>query len=212
VEEKNLQEIFSTNLLLLRKSKNMTQGDLADILGVGISTVSDWEKAKKYPRAGIIEKISEYFDISKSRLFEEAKSLSDLYEDKAELLSLPVVGRVSCGNGTMAYENIDGYEETPRSWTNGGEYFYLRASGDSMINARIFDGDLLLIRKQENVEDGEIAAVLIDDEVYLKKIYKNDGLLILQSENPTYPQITKSASDHQDIRIIGKLKRIIIKL
>jgi repressor LexA len=212
VEEKNLKEIFSVNILLLRKSKNMTQGDLADVLGVGISTVSDWEKGKKYPRSGATEKISEYFNVSKSRLFEEAKSVSDLYEDANEISALPIVGGISCGNGTIAYENIDGYEDTPKSWVRGGEFFYLRASGDSMINARIFDGDLLLIRKQEYVEDGEIAAVLIDDEVFLKRVYKNDDTLILQSENPTYPQITKTASDHQNIRVIGKLKRIIIKL
>ena len=212
MEEKNLKEIFSANILLLRKSKNMTQADLADILGVGVSTVSDWEKAKKYPRSGATEKISEYFNVSKSRLFEKAKSLSDLFDDANEVSALPIVGRVSCGLGSLAYENIDGYEDTPNSWVRGGEFFYLRAAGDSMINARIFDGDLLLIRKQETVDDGEIAAVLIDDEVYLKRVFLNEDALILQSENPTYPQIIKTASDHQNIRIIGKLKRIIIKL
>ena len=63
---------------------------------------------------------------------------------------------------------------------NGGEYFFLRAKGDSMINARIMDGDLLLIRRQDDVENGEIAAVLIDGEAVLKRVYKTNGTIILQ--------------------------------
>src|SRR5690606_39970820 len=93
----------------------------------------------------------------------------------------------------------------------GGEYFYRRAEGDSMVGARIHDGDLLLIRKQPDVADGEIAAVLIDDEAMLKRVYRQNGLLVLQSENPNYPPIVVDPKNNpRNIRIIGKLKKVVI--
>ena len=81
-----------------------------------------------------------------------------------------------------------------------------------MVNARIHDGDLVLIRKQDDVDDGNIAAVLIDDNVYLKRVYKSSGKLVLQSENPAYPPMVYEANNEYDCRIIGKLKRIVIKV
>jgi repressor LexA len=79
-----------------------------------------------------------------------------------------------------------------------------------MKNARIHEGDLLLIRRQDDVEDGEIAAVLINDLAILKKVYKNNGTLILQSENPDYPPIIYDNKEDCNIRIIGKLKKTVI--
>nr|WP_259549216.1 S24 family peptidase [Heyndrickxia oleronia] len=113
-----------------------------------------------------------------------------------------------CGPGVLAFEEIEGYEETPLDWLNGGEYFYLRAKGDSMVNARILDGDLLLIRRQNDVENGEIAAVAIGDEAVLKRVYKTNNNIILQSENPNYPPIV--LDDKKNIRIIGKLKKVVL--
>jgi repressor LexA len=126
------------------------------------------------------------------------------------MVQIPIVGNISCGNGIMAYRDITGYEPTPADWVRGGEYFYHRAKGDSMINARIMDGDLVLIRKQDDVENGEIAAVLADDEIYLKRVFKNNGTLVLQSENPNYPPVICSNRTNGYIKIIGKLKKIII--
>lgn len=135
------------------------------------------------------------------------KEESPLYEIP-NFASLPIVGSISCGNGTLAYQDIEGYEETPKSWLNGGKYFYLRAKGDSMINARISEGDLLLIREQEEVENGEIAAVQIDGDAVLKRVYKKGNTLILQSENPKYEPIIVDGS--KNIQIIGKLKKVVL--
>ncbi|MCY9700953.1 helix-turn-helix domain-containing protein [Paenibacillus larvae] len=211
MDDKKIKEIFAANIKRLRKSRGMTQGDLAKILGVGISTVSDWEKAKKYPRAGVIEKLSQYFDMPKSSFFEVQGNAIEVYIEE-DLVKIPIIGKVSCGNGVIAYEEIEGYEDTPSSWVRGADFFYLRAKGDSMINARIFDGDLVLIRKQNFVEEGEIAAVLIDDEVYLKRVYKHDDYLRLESENPTYKPIYKTKENCSEIKILGKLKKIVIDL
>lgn len=132
------------------------------------------------------------------------------YAINEHLVMLPIVGSISCGNGSLAYEDIEGYEPIPREWVKGGEYFFLRAKGDSMIGARIHEGDLLLIRKQPTVEDGEIAAVLINDnnEAVLKRVYHSGDKLILQSENPKYAPILVSPNE---IKIIGKLKMNVIK-
>lgn len=129
--------------------------------------------------------------------------------DNFSLVMLPIVGRICCGNGTLAYEEIEGYEPTPKEWLNGGDYFYLRAKGDSMMGARIYDGDLLLIRRQPDVENGQIAAVLIEDDAMLKKVYKNNGQLVLQSENPAYPPIFVPPAEG---KIIGKLQKIVINM
>jgi len=132
---------------------------------------------------------------------------SGLYHTK-EVLELPIVGAVACGKGVLAYQDIEGYEKIPRDWVKGAEHFLLRAKGDSMINARINDGDLLLIRQQEGFEQGEIMVVIIDEEAVLKKIYKTDGNIMLQSENPKYPP--RFITSESDIRIIGKLKMNLI--
>ena len=79
-----------------------------------------------------------------------------------------------------------------------------------MINARIMDGALLLIRRQNDVDNGEIAAVLIDGEAVLKRVYKTEDTIILQSENPMYKPIILKRNDMKDVRIIGKLKKVIL--
>ena len=207
MSDHDVKSIFARNILKLRKNKNLTQKELGEELDLGKTTISQWESAMKLPNAGSIEKIASFFNVPKSALFEEGNGQFATY---GHLLNLPVVGRVSCGNGVIAYEEIESYEPTPEEWVAGGEYFYLLADGDSMNGARIFDGDLVLIRRQEEVEDGEIAAVLIDDEVYLKRVYKQNGSLILQSENANYPPIVADPQKDSVIKIIGKLKKAII--
>lgn len=126
-----------------------------------------------------------------------------------EVTELEIVGSICCGNGTYAFEDIQGTKEVPNSWIKGAEHFLLRADGDSMINARIYPGDLLLIRKQEDFEQGAIMAIMLGEEAVLKKIYRTDGSIMLQSENPNYPP--KFLNDEEEIRIIGKLKMNLIE-
>lgn len=205
--ENDVKKIFAKNILKLRKNKNLTQKELGEALDLGKTTISQWESAQKLPNAGSIEKIAAFFNIPKSTLFEEGNGQFTSY---GHLINLPVVGKVSCGNGVIAYEEIESYEPTPVEWVSGGDYFYLVAEGDSMIGARIHDGDLVLIRRQEEVEDGDIAAVLIDENVFLKRVYKQNHALILQSENPNFPPIVADPKSDGIIRVIGKLKKAII--
>lgn len=192
----------------LRKAHKLTQEELAKILDVKPTAVSAWELGRNKPLMDKLDMMAHYFGVPISYFFEENQiKRSKTY---IHFVKLPIVGTISCGNGVIAYEDIEGYEDVPSSWLNGGEYFFLRAKGDSMINARIMDGDLLLIRKQDDVENGEIAAVLIDDEIVLKRVYKSDGTIILQSENPSYKPVIVRPEDMRNVRIIGKLKKVIL--
>lgn len=168
----------------LRKAHKLTQEELAKILDVKPTAVSAWELGRNKPLMDKLDMMAHYFGVPISYFFEENQIKGS--RNHFDFVKLPIVGTISCGNGVIAYEDIEGYEDVPRSWLNGGEYFFLRAKGDSMINARVMDGDLLLIRKQDDVENGEIAAVLIDGEAVLKRVYKTNDTIILQSENPNF--------------------------
>lgn len=201
----DVKNIFAKNIFRLRKEKGLTQQELGDQIGLAKTTVSQWESAQKLPHAASIEKISAFFGVAKSVLFAEG---NDKYLSYGKMLSLPIVGKISCGNGALTYEDIEDYEPTPEAWVRGGEYFYLRAEGDSMINARILNGDLVLIRRQEDIENGEIGAIVVNDKIYLKRIYKDGNLISLHSENTNYPRM--SVSEDDVVYIVGKLKKIII--
>ena len=122
---------------------------------------------------------------------------------RIETKKFPLLGNIACGEPIMANEEVDLYVE---AGDNIQADFCLKAKGDSMIGARIYDGDIVFIRKQPMVEDGEIAAVIIDDEATLKRVYYDQeaGVLQLFAENPQYKTMRFSGEELDHIRIIGK--------
>ena len=114
---------------------------------------------------------------------------------------IPLLGTIAAGCPLFAEENIEEYIEINNSIRAD---FCLRVQGDSMINARIYDSDLVFIRRQNDVEDGEIAAVLVDDSATLKRVYKETGAIRLHSENPKYRPMVFTADNCDSIRILGK--------
>lgn len=204
--EMKLRNSIANNLRSLLKKRNMTQKALSELTGIPTSTISDYLNTKSLAIPGNVQKMADALNVNKSDIDPSFGPPST----PKEMINLPIVGKISCGNGAVVFEEVEGYEVTPKEWAAGGEYFYLRARGDSMAGARIHEGDLLLIRRQEEVEDGEIAAILINDEARLKRVYRRDNALILQSENPNYPPIVFNKEDNNNIRIIGKLKKIVI--
>lgn len=127
---------------------------------------------------------------------------------------IPVLGAVHAGLPSFAVENIESYETVdPSEISPGYTYFYLRVEGDSMINARIYPGDLVFVRKQEDVENGDIAVVMVDDEnAALKRILKKNDLLILQAENPKYAPLVFTPPEKKRLRIIGKVLHVKFKI
>jgi repressor LexA len=199
---------IAVNLKKVLREKGLSQKDLSELTELSTSAISDYVNAKTLMAPSILQIVAGALKVKASDINSALKSVDSTSVD-LEIVNIPVVGKISCGNGSVVFEEIEGYEATPKDWTAGGDFFYLRAKGDSMIGARIFDGDLLLIRKQPEVEDGEIAAVLIDDESVLKKVYFRDGTIILQSENQAYPPLMYSLKD-KNVKIIGKLKKNVI--
>ena len=199
-------KIIGKNIEKYRKLKGISAEEVGNRVGLTKKTIRRYETGEIRIINDRVLAIADALDVDPSDLYEG----TDVIETTDNVEKLPIVGAVSCGNGVIAYEEIEGYEEVPSSWIRGGKYFFLRAKGDSMINAHITDGALLLIRRQDDVENGEIAAVLIDDEAVLKRIYKSGDTIILQSENPNYQPIIINKNDMKDIRIIGKLKKVVL--
>lgn len=120
-----------------------------------------------------------------------------------ETKKFPLIGNIACGKPILADEQFEAYIE---AGANIKADFCLKAKGDSMIGARIYDGDIVFIRKQEMVDDGEIAAVLIGDEATLKRVQYNpeENELLLFAENPKYKTMRYTGEELNHIRILGK--------
>lgn len=192
--------IVSDNLRRISKEKGITQTKIAEKTGLSKSTVSDYFNAISLIRPGNLQLISDALEVEKEDIY---------YKKEESFVNLGLYGEIYCGDGEVHYGHAIEIIETPKNWISGAEYFYLEAKGDSMIGANIHEGDLLLIRKQDAVENGEIGVVIIDDQRLLKRIYRTDDKFTLVSENPKYPPIDYYPKTDSNIRIIGKLKKAI---
>ena len=193
-----------TKIKTLRKEHKYTQESLAKKLGVAPTAVSAWERDANKPLMDKIMMMADIFNVPFTHFFDVEEY------NNSEEIHIPLYGNVSCGEGLVIYETPLEYIATPEEWLKSGDYFYVRACGDSMTGARIFDGDILFMRKQDEVENGEIAAVCIEDEIVLKRIFRSNGNFILQSENQKYPPRIFNPNTDRNIRIIGRLEKLIV--
>lgn len=118
-----------------------------------------------------------------------------------EMKKIPLLGEIACGEPILAQENVEELLEIPKSIHAD---FALTCRGDSMTGARIMDGDIVYIRIQPDVENGEIAAVLIDGEATLKRVYKYPNMLVLRPENPAYEEFVYQDEELEQVRILGR--------
>lgn len=119
---------------------------------------------------------------------------------------VPLIGTVTAGTPILAVENIEGYYPLPEEFHGIGDMFMLNVSGDSMINAGIFDGDKIIVEKASCCDQGEIVVALIDDSATCKRFFKRDGKIILHPENERLQDIVLD-----DVSIIGKVKGLVRK-
>ena len=119
----------------------------------------------------------------------------------------PLLGRITAGKPVLAEENYQGYLPLPPEFPRGADYFVLRVSGDSMKGAGILDRDYVIIRRQEAVENGEIAAVLLEDEATVKRFFKEGDLIRLQPENSLYKPILV-----RQVQVLGKVVGLFRKM
>lgn len=189
-----------------RKEIGFSAEKVADIIGVSPATIYRYEKGdiEKVP-GDVLFSIAKALHTTPAYLmgWEEApESISaDNIVPIPKMTKIPLLGNIACGDPITAEENLDGFVSAPEEISAD---FALRCKGDSMIGARILDGDIVLIRQQPDVEDGEIAAVLIDNEATLKRVHKKAGCLILNPANPAYEPIVITGEELNDVRIIGK--------
>ena len=202
------KQVLANNLNNLMNTKGVDRNDLCKALNLKYSTVSEWLSANKYPRIDKIELLANYFGVQKSALIEENTEQQTLFTQFDNLSPIqtqriPMLGEIACGEPIWCDEDRESYIE---AGTNIRADFCLKAKGDSMINARICDGDIVFIKQQPMVENGDIAAVIIDNEATLKRVYfdKENGKLVLQAENPKYSPLVYIGDELNSIRILGK--------
>lgn len=194
-------EVLGERIKHYRKLTGMTLESLGEKIGVGKSTVRKYETGMIRIDHDRLLKIADVLGIDVSLLYGESI--------ESETVDVPLYGNISCGSGSVIYDTPEQHITSPKDWVNGDVYFYVKAVGDSMTGAKVNEGDLLLIRKQIDLEEGQIGAVVINDEVFLKRVYKNNGKFTLVSENPEYPPVIFNPRTDDHIRIIGKLEKAI---
>lgn len=200
-----------------RIAKNLTQEELAEKLGYkSRSSVNKIEKGERDIPRSQIKRIAEILEVSPISLlgFEYEQNRENL--SNVEILSahfdnikpiklkrFPLLGEIACGEPIWANEDRENYVMADMDINAD---FCLAAKGDSMVNARIYDGDIVFIKEMPIVENGDIAAVIIDDEATLKRVYyyPKQGKLILNPENSDYEPLVYIGEELDHIRILGK--------
>ena len=198
------KEIFAKNLKYYMELNKKTRNDIAKITNVPYSTVSSWCNGLFYPRIDKIEMLANYFNILKSDLVED-KEKKD--EPKASFYMTPVYGRIAAGQPNWAEECIEGrlpIDPELMNITNPEECYFLRVNGESM-NKLVRNGAYALIHKQDTVENGEIAVVLVNgDEATLKKFTKQNDMVILEPMSNDSSFTVQIYDKNTPIKILGK--------
>jgi len=139
--------------------------------------------------------------ITKSRYGYRSIELPGEYSPRQiKFTTVPLVGRVAAGQPLLAAENLDGFLPIPADMAQGDGLFALKVRGDSMVNAGIFDGDVIVARQQNAADNGDIVVALVEEEATVKRFFKESGQVRLQAENPSYPPIVTP-----NVQILGKV-------
>lgn len=197
---------FKDRLREAMNKEGLKQVDLSRKTGISAPTISEWLKGSYLAKQDKVAILAKALNVSPSWLM----GLDDTETEPLppncfpiEKKKFPLLGNIACGEPIFADEDFEGYVE---AGADIDADFCLRASGDSMIGARIHDGDIVFIKQQPIVDNGQIAAVLIGNEATLKRFYYDQAsdTVQLMAENPSYAPIVKMKSDLNDIRILGR--------
>ena len=207
---------FGEKLRTARKMKKMTQKELASKINAAHNSISNWENDQNHPDPDTIQHLCWALDVTPNYFF-----LPETEDQKNEELppncvpittkQIPLLGTIACGTPILAAENIHDMVSVPEDI---GADFALHCKGESMMGARvqIHDGDLVYIRQQDDVDNGTIAAVLIEEEATLKRVYKQPNKIILQPENPAFEPLVYIGQELEQIRIIGKAVAFVSRI
>lgn len=194
-----------------RLENNLTLEELGKRADVSRATIQRYESGKitNIP-SDRIERISEALGVSPAFIMGwEDENNEPILENIPGIITpikmkrIPILGTISCGNPIFADQNYDGYFIIDTNLPEAD--FVLKAKGDSMIEANIFEGDFVFFTKQRDVDNGTIAAVLIDEEATLKRVNKTNDVIILQPCNKNYEPLIYSKDDDKNIVILGQM-------
>lgn len=205
---------FAERLKSLRREKGWSQQRLADELDLSKSSVNMYERGEREPGFETMEAIADLFNVDMNYLYgrtdikiadpivlaPKKPTIPPGFQPMPEMDWVPLVGRIACGTPITAEENVEQMVCVPSRWHST---FTLTCKGDSM-EPRIHDGDLVAIRSQPEVENGEIAAVRIGEEATLKHVYLHENFIELRPENPAFSSIILSREDMNAVVIEGK--------
>lgn len=193
------KEIFAKNLNYYLTINKKTRAEACKDLEIPYSTFTDWCNANIYPRIDKIELLANYFDIKKSDLVENKEKTDKLGNPVVEI---PILGTVKAGYDYLAQENWIGTIDIDKKLADSGDFFALKVKGDSM--APIFiEGDTVILKKQNNCENNQVAVVIINgDEGTLKKVKKTDDGIILQAYNPIYSPVFYTNKEIKEMPVV----------
>jgi repressor LexA len=175
----------------------MSQALLAELIGVDRRTVINYEQGSTEPPLEKIESMAKVFGVS----------MDYIRHGKPTSTKIPVYGRVAAGIPLEAIEDVIDFEEIPQHWDNSYEYFALKITGDSM-QPRMYSGDVIIIRRQDDIESGDIGVVLINgQDATVKKVLKSDAGITLQPLNYNYQPVFYTNQDAIElpVKILGKV-------
>ncbi len=193
---------FSERLRTLRQEKGISQQALGQQVGISKSSVNMYERGEREPGIATLKVLADYFSVDLNYLLGQSETLPENVIPMPAMRTIPLVGTIACGKPILAVENVEDQVFVPEHIHAD---FALRCRGDSMVGAEIYDGDLVYIRQQDQVYNGQIAAVLIGEEATLKRFYFDEhaGLVTLSAENPAYPPKIFQGEELENIHILG---------
>lgn len=194
-----------------RKQLNLTLKEIAEYVGVSEATVSRWESGNIANMRR--DRIAALAQILKVSPIDIMGVTDDNYDESIKSVQIPVLGYVKAGIPMTAVENIIDYEEISQEQARTGEFFGLKIKGDSM-EPKMSDGDVIIVKKQECVDNGDIAVVLVNgNDATVKKFYKNDNGIKLVASNPIYDPFfyTPAEVDSLPVIIVGKVVELRAK-
>ena len=203
------RQIFASNLKRHIANSGKQQKEIAQALGFNQKTFNGWCTALSMPTMGKVQALADYFGVLKSDLIDEYRPTSE----QTRAVRIPVLGRVAAGIPFEAIEEVIDYEEISEAMAHGGDYFGLRIRGDSM-EPKISDGDIVIVRKQDDADDGDLVIALVNGtDGCCKRLRKYKDSIALISTNPAYQPMYFSAEEQKTlpVRIVGKVKELRAK-
>lgn len=204
MSEQEFNAIFSKRLKYYLSKHEMTQSDLARLLGVSTQSVTNWCRGIKSPRMDKVDAMCKLFNCSRSNLMEDNTSLSSSHKRG---VVINVLGRVAAGIPIEAVEDVVDTEEITEEMAATGTYFGLQINGDSMV-PNICDHDIVIVRKQDDAETGDTVIALVNgDDATCKRLKKYHDGIELVPNNPNFEPLYFSNAEIQSkpVRIIGKV-------